>query len=878
MKIRIIVPAMFMALFLAQGAYAQNTYYLPQVANGYYGGGSMRTTFIFFNKTNADATASLQLTDNGGNPLVAAIPGLGTGSQFSIPLAAGSSRIVQTDGTGSLVTGAATVTSTANIGVSAIFTIYDPNGNYLTESGVGSSDPLTEFVIPVDTTAVDTTGVYNTGLALFNVGSIDASITLILRGANGAEADRTTRTLNGGRHIATFVAGADQFFPALGSFQGTLLVRSSAPVAALVLRQNDRPLSYTSLPVVPTSATRTTLNLAHWVNGTFDKGSYKTSFLLFNISPTAANITLSLTDNNGNPLVVTIPDLGTGSQFSITLAAGGSRIVQTDGLGALASGAARIASDMPIGASGIFTIYDNLGAFTTEAGVGDSPVYTAFTLPVYIIGRLDTGVAFFNPGVSTATLTFRLLDPSGVLVGSSAVRNVPGNGHMAEFISQIFDTIFPAAGNFWGSVAITSTAGVSAMTLRENLEPHSYTTLPIASGMSNGKAAIPPLLAKMQTGITALSNDPNVVVNETLLPGFRLSGTVSGAGLGVQVIADAGGNNTFAGTVDPLTGKYLIIVPAGTYTVKACYQPAGAPSAVTLTYVDPAAVPVAGDTTRDMTLPAVTLFTVSGTVSGLSGLPSGTITTILFTSGNQTMQGKFTLDAGGNYQGALPAGTYVASVGREPIQFLLLQSESLQLYNLGSLTVAGGPAAGNYTIPATAMLSGTISGASLSAIPPGTSITATDASAAPITQSNCCAFPTTSSATTNLAGQYQMVLAQGRNYAVGTSVPFTLGVNLFSAISYPVNPAGSVSLVGDTVLNLVIPSRPYNAVIGGRVRDNSGKGIANVVVTVYSQSIQDAAHMGFTAMGITNSAGDYSIGVLSGTSYQVTFVPPAPGK
>jgi hypothetical protein len=864
MKIRINVSVMFLALFVAKGAYAQNTYYLPQVANGQYSGGSDRTTFLLFNNTNADATASLQLTDDNGNPLVVTIPGLGTGSQFSIPLAAGGSRIVQTDGTGSFVTGAATVTSTGGIGVSAIFTIYDLSGNYLTESGVGSSGPLTEFVLPVDTT-----GVFNTGLALFNTGLADASYTLILRGTNGVEVSRTQLlTLKGGNHIAKFMAGTDQFFPSLGSFQGTLLVQSSTPIAALVLRQNGTPLSFTSLPVVPTSATKTTLNLAQWANGVFDTGRYKTSFLIFNISPTPANITLSLT------APTTIPGQGTGTNFVFPpLAPGASLFLQTDGLGALATGAATIASSVPIGASGIFTLFDTLGAFTTEAGVGDSPAYAALTLPVYIIGGLDTGVAFFNPGGSTANLTFRLLDPGGVLVGSSAPRDVPGNGHTQEFISQIF----PGTSNFWGSVAITSTAGVAALTLRQNLSPHSYTTLPIASGTAAGKQAIAPLLSNTQTGISALRNDGDVNVNAVLPAGLRLSGTVSGPGLGVQVIANAGGNIVFTGTVDPLTGKYLIIVPAGTYNLKICYQPAGASSPVTVTYADPTAVPVAGDTTRDITVPAVTLFTVSGTVSGLSGLPSGTTTTIVFTSSNQTMQGNFTLDAGGNYQGALPAGTYIAGVSRTPIQFLLLQSESLQLYNLGSLTVAGGPATGNYTIPATAILSGTISGGGLASIPPGSSVIATDTTAPPVTQITCCAAPVASSATPNFLAQYQMVLPQNRNLGAAVTVPIGVGVNLFSTIRYTPSPSPG-SLTGDTTFPFLIPRLPFTATIFGTVTDNLGRPVANVAVSAASQSVQDAANVVFTGIVMTNALGQYSVAVLSGTNYQLTFVPPMPSR
>jgi len=234
------------ALLLARSAYPQ-TYYLPQVANGNYGNGSYRTTFIFFNSTDASAVVTLGLTMDNGDPLKVTIPGLGTNSTFTYNLAAGASQVLQTDGSGSVVVGGATVTATANIGVSAIFTIYDANGDFLTESGVGSSQPLVNFAIPVEAT-----GNSNTGLALFGSSSSTATMTLILRNASGQEAGKTSKSLDSNAHLAVFVAGPGQLFPTVSNFRGTLEVQSSTPISALALRQNSAPLSFTSLPVAAT--------------------------------------------------------------------------------------------------------------------------------------------------------------------------------------------------------------------------------------------------------------------------------------------------------------------------------------------------------------------------------------------------------------------------------------------------------------------------------------------------------------------------------------------------------------------------------------------------------------------------------------------------
>ena len=873
MKFRFLTVGLFLALFLAQGAYAQNQYYLPHVANGNFGAVSFRMTFILFNNTDASVVAILKLTDDNGNPLNVTIGGLGSDDEFIITLGAGATNMLQTDGLGNGSVGAATVTTTAAIGVSAIFTVYDANGNYMTEAGVGSSAPVTEFVLPVDVT-----GPFNTGLALFNGGSGNAAITAILLGTDGVETARTTKSLRGSGHLAIFAAGPGQLFPSLSNFRGTLVIQSSVPIAGLVLRQyqTSAQTSYTSLPAVPRSSTKLTMNLAQVANGSYGSVSFKTSFLIFNISPSPANVALALTKDDGSPFTVSIPGsgpgTGTNSSFTFTLAAGASVFLQTDGSGAGTSGAATMTSNIPVGAAAIFTVLNSQGQFQTEAGVGDSSVLTSLTLPVDITGSFDTGIAFFNPGTGSIILTFKLLDASGVLVNSKT-QPLASKNHLATFV----DNLFPGTSNFRGSLAISATGGVAATTLRQYDFGRTYTTLPTASGTATGKTAVVPLLSKTQTGITALPNNPDVNVNATLLPGFKLSGTISGAGQGASVIASAGGNNIFAGTINPLTGKYLVVVPAGTYSLTICYGLSGTPSnaAVTGTYTDPASVQVSGDTTRDITLPSIALFNVSGTVSGLIGLPAGAGTTLFFTSSNNTVQGQFTLDAGGNYQGALPTGSYLVCLNRAPIQFLPLQSESLELYQIGTLTVGTGPATGNYAIPATVKLSGTIRGAGLTSMPIGTAVLASDTTAAPITQIACCAPPAASYATADLSSQYQMVLAQNRSFTVGVSIPLGEGVSFLGVINYPIS-SGAVSMGANTTLDFNIPALPRRPNIFGRVTDNSGNGVANVVISAYSQSITDAANVGFSASGKTDPTGNYSIAVLGGTNYQLTFFPPTP--
>ncbi|HYK87865.1 MAG TPA: kelch repeat-containing protein [Acidobacteriota bacterium] len=472
------------AIFSQSGYTQSTTYYLPHVANGSFDSGSYRTTFVMFNNSDVSVNTSLKLTKDDGSPLSASIPQLGTGSQFSFTLPRAATRIYQTDGSGALATGAATVSVSSPIGVSGIFTIYGTNQNYLTEAGVGSSQPLTEFAFPVDVT-----GSFNTGLALFNPSSGAANITFNLYDTDGNKTATASLPvpLRAGGHSAFFLAGPRQLFPAVSNFRGTVLVQSSLPVAALVLRENDTPLSFTSLPVVDRSSISTTLYLPHVADGSYETGKFKTSFIVFNPYSTNTDVDLSFTKADGSPLTVTIQGI-TSSDFRITsLSALNSIFFETSGSGPLAAGAAVMTSSVPIGASGIFSLYDSGGAFQTEAGVGTSRPMASMTLPVDFTGSYNTGVAFYNPAASAVTPALRLLDSDGVVVGWNLNTTLDARGHAAKFVNELF----PGISNFRGLLSVSGAGtGIVGLTLRQNSGPLSYTTLPVVASSPSGVQSI----------------------------------------------------------------------------------------------------------------------------------------------------------------------------------------------------------------------------------------------------------------------------------------------------------------------------------------------------------------------------------------------------
>jgi hypothetical protein len=478
MKTKLAALAFFM--FLAGNtAFSASKFYLPHIAIGSFGTGSFRTTFIFFNNQSTASNVALSLTNDDGTPLSVTITGLGTNSTFTFSLGPGATRILQTDNSGNAKSGAAIVTSDLAIGVSGLFTIYDINGKFVTEVGVNNSDPLRSFVIPVQISG----STINTGLALFNPGATDSQFTATLTNVDGTVSGTTAPIpLATGQHKGVYVGG--DLFKDVSNFQGTLTVQSSVAISAMTLRQNtpSSTLSYTSSPVVSTAATQTTFNLAQVVNGTSSDVGYKTTFMLFNLSSSTANVTLALTKDDGTPLSVTIPSQSASakSTFNLTIGAGKSLFLQTDGTGALLQGAAAITSDVPIGAAGVFTQFDSKGNFATEAGVQSSPALTDFTLPIDSNKpTADTGIALFNPGSSAVTVTPRFLNATGISTTATTPIQLAANGHSAGF----FGDIFPGLGQVQGSLAISVLTPISALTMRSNFSPYGMTSLPVVQGV-----------------------------------------------------------------------------------------------------------------------------------------------------------------------------------------------------------------------------------------------------------------------------------------------------------------------------------------------------------------------------------------------------------
>ena len=174
----------------------------------------------------------------------------------------------------------------------------DGTGRFLTEAGTGSSVPTQKFVIPVDTTES-----FDTGLALFNIGLIDSNRHLSSADGSGCGRAETSRTLTPLAHQAFFVT---ELFSQLGAFRGTLEVESTRPLAAVVLRQNQSTFTSTTLPVVASNSQQLEFQLPHVANGVYSGGSVRTTFIVFNLSGSNAQVDVNLTRDDGSPFPVSI--------------------------------------------------------------------------------------------------------------------------------------------------------------------------------------------------------------------------------------------------------------------------------------------------------------------------------------------------------------------------------------------------------------------------------------------------------------------------------------------------------------------------------------------------------------------------------------------
>jgi hypothetical protein len=904
MKLKLAVLA-FCLFFWGSAAFASSTYYIPQVAIGAYTGSDQqtygyRTTFVFFNNTSSSSTVAMSLTSDDGAAMTANISGLGTNSTFSFILGPGSTRIYQTDNSGIIHTGAATITADSDIGVSGIYTINNvATGQFVTEVGVQATSLLSEFVIPVQTT---NSGFVNTGLALYNPNASDSTITLTLKNEDGTTAGAEVPfTLAATRHTAFYITAK---FPGIDhtTFSGMLSVQSSQQISAMTLRQNSpSTITYTSIPVVSTASSQKTFNLAHIADGVIGT-PYKTTFILLNFSSSAATASIAPTKDDGSALALTMTD-GSTTAGNITIPAQGSKFLQTNGA-AGATGAAVITSNVPIGAAALFTEYDNSMNFNTEAGVLDSPVFTSFTLPVDSKVPLDgsativgTAFAFFNPSSSSVTLTPTYLDEDGLKSAGTAI-TIPAYAHQAKYFNEMFTNL----GFVHGSVAFSGASGVSAMVLRANASPFNMTSLPAVSGTAPGLSwATSGAYAVAKTIYTDITQ--NVTINKQLSYADIL--TVSWTGyaapsttypMQAQAIAQADGR-VYRPKTDAASGTSAgVYIPKGAYKAKVMgWLPnSTADSGVYATYTtDPFLFTAATNQSANV---APVSHNASGTIADYGSLGIATTAALAFfstaTSDSHVQYVVYcAADSGGAFSASVPEGSYVAvlkvlNTGTS----IPGATENIGL-TLGRFSVSGDTTVTTLAVPTLATLSGTAGFASGTPPAGAFTITAADNSLPNLGYINYSqnAYPgyynayypkNTTWTKDGFGGAYSASIGgDGKSYNLSYSfwvyndAQTSVGTACYSpgsGASVPVTDA-AVTYDFDT-----LPSLPPLVSLSGTVTSATGSASIYTIVIVRSDSIigtdgKVIPGLSYYATSPVDSSGHFSLGVLPGHNYQIYY-------
>ena len=195
--------------------------------------------------------------------------------------------------------------------------------------------------------------------------------------------------------------------------------------------------------------------------------------------------TFNFMKDDGTPLVIRWQnwggqgsDIGPSPSPSIQfqLAAGQTTVFLSAGeLGqsttSLQTGFAKLDSNTPFSATVIFSEFGPGGGRIAQAGVlsatpstkqeiiAIAPIAGSSYTNIYPPNTATSALALANPGTTTATITFQLLDSSSFQVGSTVTRTLAASNHTAFFVNQLFpNTAIGGQLRFTSDVPIVATA------------------------------------------------------------------------------------------------------------------------------------------------------------------------------------------------------------------------------------------------------------------------------------------------------------------------------------------------------------------------------------------------------------------------------------
>jgi sugar lactone lactonase YvrE len=269
--------------------------YFPQFADG----GGYTTSLVLMNTSDQIETGTLEILDNVGAPLVVNQVGGTAASSFAYSIPAGGAFRFQADGASynakagwvRLTHGSLQWTPVG----SGVFS-YNPGSTLVSESGVPSATATMHARLYVDLSAN-----HNTGLAIANIDSIAANITINAYQPDGVSAVGSSfgpLQLSANGHDSKF---ANQLIEGLpDGYRGVLDITSTTPFAALTVRSfyNERnEFLMTTFPIADANQAAPSPIIFPQVA---DGGGYVTEFILISAGA-AANTKPSFYSDAGVP-------------------------------------------------------------------------------------------------------------------------------------------------------------------------------------------------------------------------------------------------------------------------------------------------------------------------------------------------------------------------------------------------------------------------------------------------------------------------------------------------------------------------------------------------------------------------------------------------
>ena len=316
---------------------------------------------------------------------------------------------------------------------------YRPNGVLVSEAGVPASAPALRGRIYA---SVD--GSVNTGIAMANPNSSDATVSFFFTDSNGSSFGNGSLTIPAHGQIAHFLNEAP--FNASQLTSGTFSFTSSVPVSAIAIRglTNERSeFLVTTLPVAnPDSPASGSVFFPHFADG----GGWTTQFVLVNPSEQTITGTLKFY-GQGNPgsqapsLSLNIDGSTTG-QISYSIPPRSSRRFSTmNGSDQMTVGTAQVTPALynasPVGVA-IFS-YHNAGMTIAEAGTPSMSLGNAFRMYAEAdkTNMIVTAIAVQNAGAADTAVNFELTALDGTSTGLTGQLVIPANGQRSLFLNQI---------------------------------------------------------------------------------------------------------------------------------------------------------------------------------------------------------------------------------------------------------------------------------------------------------------------------------------------------------------------------------------------------------------------------------------------------------